>query len=304
MNKKDILQRFLFENAPVRGEIVHLDNSFATIVLQHQYPPLIRQLLGEMLLAAVLLAAIIKFKGRLTVQFQGKGKVKLLIAQCDDEFHIRGLAQWSGDLTAEELLAALKTGILVITIQPESASEPYQGIVSWQGDSLAESIEGYFRDSEQLTTRIWLSVHENQASGLLLQVVPESAEGKPTKKKEVVSPPDRDWEQIIHLTETLTPNELLKLDHETLLRRLYSHDNEVRLFPSVPVMFQCTCSTERSDNAILLLGREEITEELKAKKMIVVTCDFCSKEFTYDAVDIERIFKQNGGASSSSTQLH
>jgi len=298
MNKKDILQRFIFENAPVRGEIVHLGASFETIVSQHPYPPLIQQLLGEMLVASVLLSAIIKFKGRLTVQFQGGDKLKLLIAQCDNEFHIRGLGQWKGDFTAGELLEDLKKGVLVIIIQPESGGERYQGIVSWQGNSLAESLEGYFRDSEQLATRIWLASNEHQTAGLLLQILPGSS-----PIKDAMPLPDLNWEQIVYLTETLKQQELLMLDNETLLRRLYSHDNEVRLFPGEPVMFQCTCSTEKSENALLLLGREEIDEEIQGKQKIVVTCDFCSKEYAFDAVDIERIFKK-GGSSSSSTQLH
>lgn len=304
--KKDILQRFIFENAPIRGEIVHLRESFQIIASQHDYPPFIRKLLGEMLAVAALLSANIKFQGRITVQFQGEEKLKLLLAQSDSEFHLRGLAQWQPDLKEEEFLDNLRKGVLVIIVQPESGGKRYQGVVSWQGDSLAQSIEGYFRDSEQLPTRLWLAIENDQVAGLLLQTMPEKdlTHGKAIAK-EFLDQINHEWDTITKLTETITPNELLTLDNETMLRRLYSHDNEVRLFPPLQVIFSCTCSTQRSENAILLLGREEIEEELKGKQMIIVTCDFCNKEYVFDRVDIERIFKKGGGAStSSSTRVH
>lgn len=208
----DILQRFIFENAAVRGEIVHLNESFQQIVSQHQYPPLLQRLLGEMLAVVTLLSAVIKFKGRLTVQFQGKGKLKLLLAQCDNQFHIRGLAQWDGELHEDDLPEAFKNGVLVIIMDPEGGGQSYQGIVSWEGHSIAQSIEAYFRNSEQLPTRLWLSVDGHQAAGLLLQIMPETK--KPSKKTltiEKFSQFDQAWEDIIHLTETLTPAELLRL---------------------------------------------------------------------------------------------
>lgn len=300
-----MLQRFIFEDAAVRGEIVHLGASFQQIVSQHSYPPLIRQLLGEMLAAVTLLSAIIKFNGRLTVQFQGHGKLKLLLAQCDNKFNIRGLAQWKQDLTQADLSEAFKEGVLVIMMDPASGGKRYQSIVEWQGHSIAQSIEGYFQNSEQLPTRIWLSVSENHAAGLLLQIMPETKSTvEKLTSKEGFSQFDRDWEHIIHLSETLTSKELLDLDNETLLRRLYSQENKVRLFSPTAVQFHCECTASRCENALLLLGHDEIEEELKGNQKIVVTCDFCSKEFIFDRVDVERLFKQKGGDSSSSSNIH
>jgi molecular chaperone Hsp33 len=299
MNNIDILQRFLIENASIRGELVHLDQSFQTIVHQHKYPPFIQKLLGEALILVALLASIIKFKGRLTLQFQGKGKLKLLLAQCNHEFHLRGLVQMTGELQEADLLNDLKQGILVIMIDPDDSGKRYQGIVAWQGESLTESIEGYFRDSEQLRTRIWLAINETRAAGLLLQVMPRQGGAQESHSELVTS--DADWEHVIHLTETITPEELLNLPSETILHRLYVQE-DVRLFPAEPVMFQCTCSAKRGENAILLLGREEIEEELTEKQVIVVTCDFCNKEFTFDRVDIENIFRKGGNPPSS--QVH
>lgn len=298
MNDKDILQRFIFENVSVRGEIVHLNESFQTIMQQHDYPSIIRQLLGEVLVAASLLSATIKYQGRLTVQFQGKDKLKLLLAQCDSQFHLRGLAQWEGELNEAELPTLLKQGVLVITIDPESGGKRYQGIVEWQGNSIAQSIEGYFNNSEQLPTRLWMAVNDEQGAGLLLQAMPIASGTSKSKHGHT----DHDWEHLMHLTGTVTRNELLTLDTQQLLRRLY-HQEDVRLFPSMPVMFQCTCSIEKGENAILFLGQQEVEQELKEKQKLVVTCEFCNKEFTFDRVDVAKIFKK-GNKPSSSTQIH
>ena len=170
MTKKDFLQKFLFEHLPIRGELVHLQDSYQTIANQHAYPPIIRQFLGEALVAATLLSALIKFKGRLSMQFQGKGQLKLLLVQCNDRFHLRGLAQWEGKLSREEIIANFQQGLMVITIDSEKGKTRYQGVVQWQGHSIAEALEGYFRDSEQLATRIWLAVDETSAAGLFTMI--------------------------------------------------------------------------------------------------------------------------------------
>lgn len=296
MKNKDIIQNFIFEDANVRGVILRINDSFQTITQQHPYPTSIRKILGEMLVASGLMSSIIKFKGRLSVQFQGKNPLKLLLAQCNHEFHLRGLAQWQGENFSEnDLLIALKKGVLAIIVSSDTTTQPYQGVVAWQGESLAQSIEAYFKDSEQLPTRLWLTTNETSAVGLLLQPIPK--EGS-KKTKAVVT--DNDWEHIIHLTETISAEELLNLDNETLLNRLYVED-EVRLFQPLEVKFQCTCSMQRSENAILLLGREEAEQELKDKQKIAVTCEFCNKEYIFDRVDVANIFKKE---DKSSANLH
>ncbi len=294
MKENDFIQRFMFDNIAVRGEWVRLTDSYRTIVTQHKYPPLVQKLLGEMLVIAVMLSAIVKFTGRLTVQFQGKSKLKLLMAQCDNEFNIRGLAQWLEEFTEEELTSLFTNGVMVITIDPVKGGQRYQGIVSWEGDTLTHSIEGYFKTSEQLPTRLWVSVDETNATGMLLQVMPRDGSKPETG--------DSDWEHLIHLTNTITPHELHTLDPLTLLRRLYVEE-EVRVFQPNAIRFNCQCSVERCENALRILGREEAEQELKTKQVIVVTCDFCSKEYTFDKVDIAKVFIQ-GDKPPSSTQLH
>lgn len=295
MKNHDIIQNFLFEALPIRGEIVHLNASFQQIMEQHQYPPLVRRWLGEALVLVALLSSLIKFSGKLAIQFQGKGNLKLLLVQCTNELELRGLAQWAGELTEENILDSLKQGSIVITIDPDNAKQRYQGIVSWQGQTLSESIEGYFQTSEQLLTRIWVVVDETSASGFLLQRMPE----KETHRESAL---DHDWEHINFLTATLTPHELTHLDNKVLLHRLYVEE-DVRLFDAKSVVFKCGCSEKRGARAIRTLGRKEAEEELQAKQKLVVKCEFCNHEYVYDRVDVATIFHK-GDDFSSSGQIH
>lgn len=298
MSINDTLQRFIFENAPIRGEFIRLQSSFQTIVNQHNYPVAIKKLLGEALCVAGLLSAIIKFNGRLTVQFRGKGKLKLLLAQCDNQFRLRGLAKWDGDLNYTDLMHAFNEGVLVIMLDAGANKSRYQGIVAWRGDSLVQSIEGYFQDSEQLATKLWLAVDEHSAAGLLLQVVPTHPTLRSEIDKEIIQP---HWERITHLDNKLYPVDLLRMDYESILRMIYP-DDEIRLFPSVELNFGCTCSRKRGADAILLLGKEEAEAELADKQSIVVTCDFCNQEYIFDRVDVMKLFEDH--QSPPPTQLH
>jgi len=295
MKNHDSIQNFIFESLPIRGEIVHLNASFQQIMDQHQYPPLIRRWLGEALVLVALLSTLIKFNGKLAIQFQGKGKLKLLLVQCTNALELRGLAQWEGELTEAEILASLQQGTIVITIDPENAKQRYQGIVAWQGQTLSESIEGYFQTSEQLPTRIWVVVDETSASGFLLQRMPETELRRESSL-------DHDWEHINYLTSTLTEHELTNLDHRTLLHRLYVEE-DVRLFEAKSVAFKCSCSEQRGARAILTLGKQEAEEELLGKGKLVVKCEFCNYEYIYDSVDVATIF-HNGDNYSSSGQIH
>lgn len=281
MENKDLLQRFLFDKAPIRGEYIHLDKSYQTIIHQHDYPELIRNLLGEALCVAGLLSAIIKFSGRLTVQFRGHGQLKLLLAQCDNQFQLRGLVKWDGELSYDSLMESFQHGVLVIMLDSGPKKNRYQGIVTWRGNSLAESIEGYFRDSEQLATRIWLTVDDTKATGFLLQAVPINNESG-------IDMEIPEWERIIQLTTHLPSQDMLTLDCNTLLTKLYPEE-DIRIFPPVNMVFHCSCSRKRSEDALLLLSKEEIEDELKTKQALVVTCDFCNKKYIFDRSDIERM---------------
>lgn len=290
MNKEnqDSLQRFIVENAPVRGELIHLHASYQDIVNQHAYAPPIRLLLGEALCVAGLLTAMIKFTGRITVQFQGNGKLKLLLAQCNNLFHMRGLVKAEEIESYADLMESFSDGILMITID-SGPGKRHQGIVSWSGTSLAESIEGYFRDSEQLITKIELAVNETSATGLLLQMIPDT--------NNIEIPVDEtnhllQWEYLSKMTKNLSADEMFQTNNESLLKQLCPEE-EIRVFPAVPVKFACTCSRKHGENAILMLGQNEAEAELKDKQCIVVTCDFCNKEHIFDHHEVATIFKKN-----------
>jgi molecular chaperone Hsp33 len=293
-NNQDTRQAFIFQDANVRGELVKLSTSFQTIMTQHAYPLAIRKVLGEALVVACLLSGIIKSKGRLTVQFQGKKPLKLLLAQCTHKSELRGLAQWDGDLSESDIVGALKKGSLGIIVNPDANTTSYQGIVEWQGDSFAQSVEVYFRDSEQLATRLWLAVNETTAVGLLLQVMPEAENQKS-------SSPDAhkgEWERIVEASQNITAHELLSLDNLSLLKHLYPQ-NDINVFEPASIAFSCTCSVERSENAIRMLGKEEATQEVKEKKNLIVTCEFCNSQYMFDENDVANIFKNSGNSSPS-----
>jgi len=279
----DSIYRFIFENKPIRGEFVQLQTSFQSIIAQHAYPGPIRKLLGESLCIAGLLCAIFKFKGRLSVQFRGEGKLKFLLAQCDHQFNLRGLAKCEDDLSEKELMVALNQGILVIMIDGAPNQKRYQGIVSWQGNSMAESIEKYFQQSEQLPTKIWLAVDERKAAGFLLQVIPSK---------------DHSEENLENFrTMTIDHKRLLNQAADSLLHGFFPAE-DIRLFQGVPVQFKCTCSRRKGEEAILILGKEEAEAELAENKALLVTCEFCQQSYYFDAVDVAKIFSSNDGASS------
>jgi molecular chaperone Hsp33 len=289
MKKTDILQRFIFDNAPIRGEYIHLHHSYQTILEQHPYPPPLRRLLGEALCVAGMLSAIIKFEGRLTVQFRGHGKLKLLLAQCNSQFEMRGLAKWEDDLTEADLEQSFHQGVLVIMLDAAANKAPYQGIVNWRGASLAESIQGYFQESEQLATKLWLTVEEKSAAGLLLQIIPANEKGLSTLEQEIVMP---QWQEAVNLTDKSVTDHLCEDDFQTLIQHVYPNQ-DIRIFPEQDLSFRCTCSRSRGEEAILLLGREEAFAELKNKKSIVVTCDFCNTRYIYDKNEVEDLFKKD-----------
>lgn len=286
MTESDILHRFIFENEPVRGEFVRLTDSLQTILNQHQYPPLIRRLLSEALCAATLLAAVIKFDGRLTLQFRGKGKIKLLLAQCNHQMAIRGLVKFDADLTEADIQAALQEGVLAIMLDGGSKETQYQGIVPWVGHSLTESIEGYFKQSEQLPTKLWMTVGQDCASGFMLQVVPINEKNATGIVNEIIAP---SFMRIVKMTTALENMDWSTETYTNLLQQLYP-DETLRVFNPSGIHFACTCSRKRSEDAIGLLGKEEAEAEIKDKNAIEVTCDFCSKTYHFDRIEVAQIF--------------
>jgi len=282
----DSLQRFLFENAPVRGELVHLENTWSSVLERHDYPLAIRNLMGELSAAAVLLAATLKLKGALVLQIQGKGPIKLLVVECSGagELQLRATAKWSGDLTEGSLADLIGDGLFVITLDPKDGKQVYQGIVEVEGKSVAEMLENYMARSEQLETRLWLVADEHRAAGILLQKLPD----QPNREGQKTGGADM-WQHAVILANTLKPEELLRESARTLIHRLY-HEDDIRLFDAQTVSFNCSCSRHNVGQMLKMLGSGEVQSILKEQGMIEVFCEFCNQRYEFDKIDAELMF--------------
>jgi Disulfide bond chaperones of the HSP33 family len=283
---KDSLQRFLFEHAPVRGEIVQLEATWKAVLERRDYPSPLRELLGEMMSAAALLSATLKFSGRLVMQMQGDGPVTLAVVECSHDLIMRATASWEGELKAGTLRQLLGNGRFAITIEPEKG-QTYQGIVELEGHGVAEALERYMARSEQLETRLWLAADKGFSAGMLLQRLPE---GHGT---------DGDaWERAVHLASTLTRKELLALPARKIIHRLF-HEEDLRLFEPQPVYFFCPCSRERVAAALRLVGREELTQLLEERGLIEVDCEFCNRNYAFDRGDLAQVFATENPAAAT-----
>jgi molecular chaperone Hsp33 len=279
MSDSDRLYRFTFENIGIRGNLVHLDATWRAVLGAHPYPKAVRDPLGESLAAVTLLASTIKFEGSLILQAQGKGPIRTLVAQATHEHKVRGLARWEGEVPADGTLAArFGEGHLALTIE-RSGAEPYQGIVPLEGADLSAAIERYFVDSEQLPTRLWLTAGESRAAGLLLQRLP--GEGLS----------DEDWSRIGMLAGTLTPEELTGQSTGDLLYRLFNEES-IRLFEPEPIAFRCGCSRTRIEETLKLLGPAEVDDIIAEEGTVSVTCEFCNRNYAFDAVDAKQLFAE------------
>jgi molecular chaperone Hsp33 len=288
--KTDALTRFLFDSAAIRGEIVHLDATWQTVQENHDYPPVLRHAMGELMAAAALLAATLKLKGSLILQIQGKGPVSLLVVECTGDMAMRATAKWQGELPPGGLAQLIGDGRFVITLDPKDGKQTYQGIVPLEGDSIAEILQNYMTRSEQLDTRLILAADDLNAGGMLLQKLPQQA-GQ-----------DEDaWTRASHLAATLKSEELLGLPAQEILHRLY-HDEDIRLFEPQAVTFQCNCSRQSVANMLRMLGREEVESVLAEHGEIEVHCEFCNQRYGFDSVDAAQLFSPDKTAPGSQTR--
>jgi len=274
----DSLQRFLFEGAPVRGEIVHLDSTWRAVLERHRYPAPLRAVLGQLMAAAALLSATLKFEGSLILQIQGSGAVKLIVVECTSEQTMRATAKWEGELPNAAFRELVGGGRFAITIVPTDATQSYQGIVALEGDTVSAVLEHYMATSEQLETRLWLASNDEQAGGLLLQRLP----GEPGND------PDA-WNRAVKLSETVTERELLTLPARQIVRRLF-HEEDIRVFESRIVSFRCSCTRDRVVNMLRMLGHDEVHSIIDERGSVEVTCEFCNRQYAFDPVDAEQVF--------------
>lgn len=284
---QDTLRRFVLDNANVRGEWVHLDKTWQTVLERADYPEIIRNVLGEAFAAVALLSATIKHQGSLILQIRGNGPIHLLVVHATPQGTLRGLARWNktpDDNT--DLTSLFGKGQMVITMEAATKThERYQGIIALEGDTIAAALEGYFSQSEQLPTRLWLTADHNSASGILLQRLADA----PSVDDERDTKNDEDWSRSMMLLDTLTADELQTLAPDELIYRLF-HEEAPRLFDAKPLIFHCSCSLEKIENTLKTLGRAEAESIIAEQGKIEVTCEFCNAEYVLDAVDTARLF--------------
>ncbi|MFT8233603.1 Hsp33 family molecular chaperone HslO [Pseudomonas guariconensis] len=291
----DFTQRFIFDDRDIRGEWVALEQSYADVLARHPYPQPVAVLLGELMAATALLVGALKFDGLLVLQARSHGPIPLLMVECSSDRDIRGMARYEADqIPADATLAQLMPdGHLTLTIDPVKGQR-YQGTVDLDGANLSECFTNYFVQSQQLNTRFWLDAKGGKARGLLLQQLPVDRQRDEEER-------EGSWQHVVALAGTLKPEEW-SLDNETLLHRLY-HEDAVRLFDIEPLRFHCSCSRERSGNALVSLGEEDakaLVEECGGK--VEIDCQFCNERYFFDASDVAQLFAGGGTEAPSDTQ--
>lgn len=295
MIEKDFTQRFIFENADIRGEFTSLEQSYQHVLAKHPYPPAVAVLLGELLAAAALLVETIKFDGLLILQARSTGAVPLLMVECSSDRDLRAIARYEADAIKNQtsLKELMPDGVLALTVDPKEGQR-YQGLVTLDGDNLAQCFTNYFATSEQLASQFWLQADGVRARGFMLQQLPvERIQDRQER--------DNHWEHVKTLADTLTAEELQALHLETLLHRLY-HEEDVRVFEPSALQFNCSCSKERSAQALVSLGKEDVTNLLKEKSgTIEIDCQFCNEKYLFIEQDIEQLFSVDEALSDQTT---
>ena len=307
------LHKFLFDGLPVRGMLVQLTDVWQEVLKRRAanvetgpYAEPVRHLLGEMTAAAVLMQSNIKFNGALVMQIFGDGPLKLAVVEVNPNLSLRATAKVVGELgdasTLPEMVNVNNEGRCAITLDPLNkmpGQQAYQGVVPLFDDhrnklnKFSDVLQHYMLQSEQLDTTLVLAANDTTAAGLLIQRLPIKGEGnlaaKATMEDEDEIGRNEDYNRISILASSLTPDELLNLDAETILRRLFWEEKLVRFEPLTP-SFACSCSRERVSNMIRSLGTEEVESILAERGEVEVGCDFCGEQYRYDAVDAAQIF--------------
>lgn len=292
MQDNDTLHRFTFEHTPIRGNVVHLDQSFTVALQHHAYPPELKTVLGELMAAGILLTATLKLHGALVLQIQSQGPLQLLVVECSrkagtDDLTLRATAKFSDDFAGGSLQDMTGDGHFVITLDPKDGGQGYQGVVPLEGSSISKILENYMRRSEQIDTSIWLTCDGQTAAGMLLQKLPEQQEADPDT-----------WNRVNMLADTVQNHELLQLSTAELLTRLF-HEEDVRLYEGRTVRFLCTCSRDSVGNMLRMLGREEIHGIIEERGELEVHCDFCNQRYRFDRIDSEQLFINDIAAPGS-----
>jgi molecular chaperone Hsp33 len=325
------LHKFLFDGLPVRGVLVRVTDAWTDILARRNsgsadgaYPPPVQNMLGEMVAAATLMQSNIKFNGSLIMQIFGDGPVKLAVVEVKSDLGLRATAKVTGALASDASLSMMvnvnNEGKCAITLDPANkfpGQQPYQGVVPLFGDqhekleSLSQVLEHYMLQSEQLDTTLVLAANDKVAAGLLIQRLP--LEGVGNLAGSLVSQANEDeigvnehYNRIAILASSLKREELLTLDVDTILRRLFWEESLSRFEPLVGEQaphFSCSCSRERVVNMIRGLGLEEAQSILTERPDIEVACEFCGEHYRFDPVDVAHIFAPPGDVPPASASV-
>jgi molecular chaperone Hsp33 len=282
MSYPNELNRYLFNDAHARGELVQLHSSFQAIIKNHNYPVAVENLLGELLSATCLLTATLKFEGDITVQLQGDGPLGYVSVNGNHQQQMRGIAKISQPTAATTFSDLVGKGTMIITIRPE-IGEAYQGIVALEQETLAGCLEHYFAVSEQIPTKIWLfsDSKEHRCAGTLVQLLPDGDGSVENKAKH-----ETDFEHLCQLTNTLKAEEVFSLNAEAILYRLY-HQEQVNIFEPQAVTYQCGCSVDKCLTAISQIPSSEIKAILVEQGKISMTCDYCLTTYDFNETDLQ-----------------
>ena len=281
----DTLRRFVFEKQEIRGSIVRLQDTWQHLLTADEYPPQVQAMLGEALAATALLGRNLKFEGRLTLQIQGGEHLRLMVLQCDHQLRMRGLARF-GDAVPEAFTELVDGGALCITVESGRAAERYQSIVPLSEIDLAESLALYYRQSVQLPTVFMLAADGEQATGMMLQAMPERKPGSGY------------WKRMVEGLQGLDVARMSQVQDEVLLTALFP-DEDIRLFEPESVEFHCECSDERIENMLKMLGTAELTDLISDQDPVEIRCEFCNKLYSLPAERIFALIAEIGGAAKS-----
>jgi molecular chaperone Hsp33 len=281
------IQSFILEDSGIRGTLVRLSETWRQVIAAHDYPPAVRTLLGEAVTATLLLASGLKSTPSVSLQLQGEGVLKLLLVQCTDAQRVRAMASHKPIVGDAPLLSG---GRLVVNLDTGTPNGFFQGIVQLSSHDLAECLESYFVQSEQLETRIVLRSNEETVAGLLLQVLPGHGEERAANE----------FEAAAAFAATVTTAELTTLRAEDLLPKLFA-GHAIRLFEAKPLTHDCRCTPERLAGVVQMIGEAEVASLLAEQGHVELTCEFCNKAFRYDDVQARAILD---GTPQNSSAVH
>ena len=273
----DYVQRFLFETLDIRGRLVCLTGAWRRMLEGRGYPPQIAELLGHSTVLGVLLGANQKGQRRVTLQVQGSGPVRLLVADCTSELKIRGMAQFESAARTSER-ALFGDGRIALTLEDSESGQLYQSLVPLEGETLAEIFEHYLAQSEQLPAFLSLHADGSAACGLLLEKLPEADARDPDG-----------WSRLSQLAATLRLAETVDVQPYDILVKLFPEEL-LRVFRLYPVEYRCPYDEENVKRMLRRLGRSELEAILAERGEVRIRNEMCNHEYRFDRAAVEALF--------------